>query len=402
MSGGPLGASARISGQRQGPSSGPGSGPRSGQTSGQTSGTAAAPAAAPESRTLAVAAAAGSRLLLAAALLAGCSPAPSPYASLAAGFSGTAARDTRELNGLSVNSVRVRAMSAAGQRADGRTFRFAPLADGRIAAVSDDGLVVLSPAEVSGATLTARLEDGSAAKYRIDSMDLDAVPGVPLYLLSYFDGSVFSPACGTDSAGYYAPAGAPIPALALSDTWSLQSGRTQPDATAVTFSCVSAALGTCVIWGYKRWTRQTECLSPNDRSICNDQDLSYAHQACTRLVRADYCGTGFPHTVGGTSLAVYDPFSLRSRPEAAGLSLEAEWRSDGAHCVRFTRFTKADAAQDPMYATDSDYIADVCPVRLAQNDASCADPATSHFFTQYGFSDPLPQRSILRSEAAPP
>lgn len=348
--------------------------------------------------TASAAALVGSRLILAAALLGGCSPPASPYASLAAGFSGSAARDTRELNGLLVNGLGVRAMSAAGLRADGSAFRFAPLADGRIGAVSDDGLAVLSAEQVSGATLAATLEDGSAAKYRIDSMDATAIPGVVLYVLSYWDGSTWSPACGTDPTGYYAPAGVPIPALALSGTWGLGTGNSQVDPPRFTFSCVSAALGTCVIWGYKRWARQTECLSPNDRSVCNDQDLSYAHQACTRLVRADYCGNGVPHTVGGTSLVAYDPFNLRTRTEADGLSLEAEWSSDGAHCIHFTRFTKADPAQSPMFATDADYVAYWCPVRLARNDPSCADPATSHFFTQYGFSDPLPLRSILRSE----
>lgn len=340
-------------------------------------------------------------VILAAALLGGCSPPPSPYANLASGFSGLEARDTRELNGLSVNALRVRAMSATGRRTDGRELRFTPLADGRLGAVASDGTGVLTAAQLSGATVTATLEDGTSASYRIDAMDTAAIPGVPLYVLSYFDGSTFLPACGTDPTGSYAPVGAPIPALALGDTWSLGTGSSQADPSRFTFTCVNAALGTCVIWGYKRWARQTECLSPDDRSVCNEQDLSYAHQACTRLVRADYCGHGVPHTVGGTPLLVYDAFNLRTRGEAAGLTLEAEWRSDGAHCLRSTRFRKADPAESPMFATDADYVAAACPGRLAQYDTSCADPAASHFFTQNGFSDPLPQRLILRSEIYP-
>ncbi len=250
--------------------------------------------------------------------------------------------------------------------------------------------------------VTATLEDATTAQYRLDSVDTGAIPGISLYVLSFWDGSAWTPACGTDATGAYAAAGAPIPAVALKDIWSLGTGSSQADPNRFTFSCVNAALGSCLIWGYRRWARQTECLSPSDRSVCNEQDLSYAHQACTRLARADYCGDGRPHTKSGTRVEAYDSFGLRPRAGTPGFGLEAEWRSDGGHCIHFTRFTKADPAQTPQYATDADYIAAICPGRLAGADPSCADPAASHFFTQNGFSDPLPLRSILRSETLMP
>ena len=53
--------------------------------------------------------------------------------------------------------------------------------------------------------------------------------------------------------------------------------------------------------------------------------------ACVRMVRADYCGTGAPHTVDGVPIEVdwdaWDPAMLTD-PD-----FEAVWTPRGAHCV---------------------------------------------------------------------
>lgn len=305
--------------------------------------------------------------------------------------------DSRDLNGIFVNGRRVRWMTATAVRAVGTMFLFAEFPDGRLLATGYDGIPLTSE-ELRGAKLDSTLDDNATIPFRVDSVDMDAVPGIALYFLSFFDGRNWNLACGTDPTGTYAPPGQPIPAVALSAVYNLTSGNAFLDSSRFTFSCVNAALGACLLWGYRSWARQTECLSSGDPADCTEQDLFYAHHACSRLARADYCGNGMSHTVSGTAVAAYDAFGLRQRPEVSGFGLEADWRADGAHCVRFTRFRKADPMQNPEFATDVDYLAYQCPIRLAENDPSCVDPATSHFYTQNGYADPLPARSILRSE----
>jgi len=46
--------------------------------------------------------------------------------------------------------------------------------------------------------------------------------------------------------------------------------------------------------GYKPW------------KVVNGQSLWAYHQACTRMMRADYCGDGRPHTREGTPIYIDD------------------------------------------------------------------------------------------------
>ena len=336
------------------------------------------------------------RLLL-AAFIGACSPAPSPYAGLADRLPGVA-KDTREFNGLFASSQRVHAMDTLAVGPSGLPVRFARLRDGRIGALVNDGNTIIDADQLAGVTVYAALESGAPAKFRIDVGDTTAVPGVDLYVLSVFDGNTWSPACGTDPTGTYAPPGVPIPAIAVSETWDFKNGNSQFEPMRFTFSCINAAVGSCLIWGYKRWGRQVECLNPDDASTCNYRELLYVHQACMRMIRADYCGIGTSLTRGGASLDVYDAFGLRPRTGIADFSLEAEWQGDGAHCIHLTRFKKADPQQSPMDATDLDFITGNCAGRLAKDNPVCADPAASHFFTANGFSDSIFERPLLRTE----
>ena len=326
-------------------------------------------------------------LVLSLSMYAGCSPSDYSDFEFADTQQGSLVDNGVELNGLKQN----------GLKQNGIGLHVASITDGNITTAADADLsITFSSSQLTQTLIDADLENGDTTKFRIDSVSYSATLGTSLYFLSNWDPTTgtWVSACGTDPTGTYAPVGTLIPAVAFADSWNLVNGTNVSDPNKFTFSCVNAAIGKCVVWGYKRWTNKQECNGGN----CKAQDLAFFHQACTRLVRADYCGNGLYHTRNGTGIDVFDNLSIQTRDGVAGNSLEADWRYDGAHCLRHTRWTRADES-DTSFATDLDYVSATCPSRLASNDPSCADPNASHFFKANGFDDSLADRVVLRNES---
>jgi hypothetical protein len=93
-------------------------------------------------------------------------------------------------------------------------------------------------------------------------------------------------------------------------------------------TCASGAVGKCVRFGYKPWRE------------FNEQSLWNYHQACVRMITADYGGDGISHTRDGTLIHFSDRLGVqRPQPDSGGrdLKFEAAWGPDGAVCVRRTR-----------------------------------------------------------------
>jgi hypothetical protein len=135
-------------------------------------------------------------------------------------------------------------------------------------------------------------------------------------------------------------------AIALRGTWD-RSGTYQGHENRITFSCLSGALAKCVRLGYKPW------------QTIQGQSLKEYHQACVRMIRADYCGDGTTHTRDGTRIDVYDRLGIQQRNEIPGMSFEAAWGMDGAQSIHHTR-----------YPEDLAYVQRVCPQRLALRSTS--------------------------------
>jgi hypothetical protein len=96
----------------------------------------------------------------------------------------------------------------------------------------------------------------------------------------------------------------------------------------VSFSCMNGALAKCAAWGYAPW------------SVGAD-----VHQACTRLVRADYCGTGISYTKNGTLIDVYDARGIGTPiTDDSSAVFEAGWGANGAVCVNRPRFDARSSA----------------------------------------------------------
>jgi hypothetical protein len=91
--------------------------------------------------------------------------------------------------------------------------------------------------------------------------------------------------------------------------------------------CSSGAIGKCVRWGYRPW--QAQPGEPAMRPL---------HEACIRMVRADYGGNGATATRDGTRIAFCDRSGVHRCPERA--RLEAAWSPSGATCVATPRIAE--------------------------------------------------------------
>jgi hypothetical protein len=99
--------------------------------------------------------------------------------------------------------------------------------------------------------------------------------------------------------------------------------------------------------------------------------LATRHQACTRLLRADYCGDGTSHTVDSMQVNMYDAMGLRTDSEEWGF--EAEWDARGAICADTSRLPNTTPA---------------CAARL--NEKGCGDVSNFDKGTLLFSEIPLP------------
>ena len=120
-------------------------------------------------------------------------------------------------------------------------------------------------------------------------------------------------------------------AILLADVWNPETGdRLDPVSDTLTFACRGAALAKCVEFGYRPW------------ASASGVSLRDHHQACTRMVRADYCGDGVTHTTNGTPIHVLDELGVQTVEIGLNYVVEAEWGPDGATCLNGSNTRHAD------------------------------------------------------------
>lgn len=172
-------------------------------------------------------------------------------------------------------------------------------------------------------------------------------------------------ACGTSGFGFcrngVCTPPPPTPATAMGGYWDFHhgDGRVQNQIfgnkvvesssplykTQITFACVDGAIGKCVEkMHYKPWApAASECagLWFNGTLHCMQPSQELLHEACVRMVRADYCGDNNGHTVKGMDLDVWDQSRINVETAYTTSQLaggvpwghEAKWTPNGAYCV---------------------------------------------------------------------
>ena len=181
-----------------------------------------------------------------------------------------------------------------------------------------------------GTRFPAVLEDGTTIPVTLDAVErsnAQADRDVWRVHVSYDTQIGPQPLCGLDADG--APVAA-IPLAGRPDTnlGTPGGGGWVHDASTVTFACEGHVLAKCVELGYKPW-RQGKVCQP--KGGCQTVSLAAHHEACTRMLRADFCGDGASHTVDGVTIGMSDAFGIRV--DATAWPFEAEWTAAGARCA---------------------------------------------------------------------
>lgn len=176
-----------------------------------------------------------------------------------------------------------------------------------------DGQLVASgiagTAALRGVPIGATTADGRA--FSIEIVTTAVVDGVQHVELQA-DGR---PVCGHGEQGVF-----------VAGRWEAD-GAHVADPELVTFSCMDGVIAKCVSWGYAPWLVDAP-----------------THAACTRLARADYCGTGVPWTLDGTAIQIYDQVGVRPDPVTSRMPFEAAWTAAGAACIARPRYAIHDDA----------------------------------------------------------
>ncbi len=227
-----------------------------------------------------------------------------------------------QLNGWQMNGLQLNGLQLNGLQLNGSLFTATKLVNGQTVAVQ--GL------DFIGAQFALSGANGSAT-LRIDNIYKDpANPNGDVYFHQF---SVLNAGSGTWSSLCRDSGGQPAPAIVLRNAWNMTTGARIDSPDAVTLACRGAALAKCVEFGYRPWATATSCVG----GPCTQISLKDHHQACTRMVRADYCGTGTPHTFEGTPIDIFDRLSPIIQAEGtrnlSNWSVEAEWGPNGALCV---------------------------------------------------------------------
>lgn len=145
------------------------------------------------------------------------------------------------------------------------------------------------------------------------------------------------PICGLDEDNQA------IRVIPLAGYWDEEEGATGGDhinsPDFFTFACEGYVLAECAEMGYKPWRYQFDWNGRRWSVV----SLADHHQACTRMLRADYCGDGSSYTEDHTLINQWDklpnPIANRKFPGYRGSDwkFEAEWTTEGATCLKTMR-----------------------------------------------------------------
>ncbi|HEU4407945.1 MAG TPA: ADYC domain-containing protein [Polyangiaceae bacterium] len=225
------------------------------------------------------------------------------------------------LNGANLNGANLNGANLNGANLNGANLNGANLNGSELVGTTSTG-TSLSGAGMVGVQFQGQLSTGDTLNLRVDAAR--TADNIWFYKVSYATTTGNKPLCGLDGGG------AAIEAIALAGRWDYRQGVAGGgswinDSSSITFACRGAVLAKCVELGYKPWAQS------------GSTSLRNHHQACTRMLRADYCGDGTPWTVSGTTINVYDNLGIQADTES--WAAEAEWTAAGARSVRTTTST---------------------------------------------------------------
>jgi hypothetical protein len=199
---------------------------------------------------------------------------------------------------------------------------------------------VLRGRELAGATLSLDLP-GAEGPQRVRIGEVVSDPMDPAGEVLLYRMTVLNPDTGAEEELCDADPQGEHWTFPLQGTWDAQGRRLSRQH--FTLTCSSGAQGKCLRFGYKPW-----------KTAANGARLEDYHQACIRMVTANYCGD-HGTTRDGMLIDLYDSLGIQQRSEPADgddLRFEAAWGTQGALCVAHTRVPANITVQQ---------LAEVCP-----------------------------------------
>jgi hypothetical protein len=239
------------------------------------------------------------------------------------------------MNGIHMNGIHMNGV-AIGSTIESVSFRDVSLGEEKLERTWLSGTVfngmsgqtTYSGELFIGAQFSAVTDTGVPLDLRIDSIEQEAAPNDDVW--NYWVSFRVSPSASSDE-GSWLPvcsdaAGVAVPAIPVDGRWDYRTGVPGAggkiaDPDSFTFACKGlGAIAKCVSpIGYKPW------------KIVKGVSLDRQHQACVRLIRADFCGTGTPYTRDGSAVDLYDGVGIQKDTQLLWL-IEAEWDENGARC----------------------------------------------------------------------
>jgi hypothetical protein len=223
------------------------------------------------------------------------------------------------INGISFNGTSLNGTSLNGTSLNGTSLNGTSLNGTSLTGTLPDNTTVTGDA-LAGLVLGSLLADGTPLSVRIDKV-IPVDGDTTQYHVSYLSGGQWYPICGLETDG------TPAPAVPVNGTFDGIGKRRVMDGVRFTWSCSRATVGKCVAMGYK----PSRSKDVGGQAVALDPYLD----ACVRMVRADYCGTGESWTVNGRTIDLYDGIGVQN--PSSTWTFESEWTSDGARCVNQQR-----------------------------------------------------------------
>jgi len=247
------------------------------------------------------------------------------------------------MNGLVMNGLVMNGLVMNGVLVDGVLLSGAAL--GGISIVNSSVSItmpgtgkVLAGTQLKGLIAYVSMQDQATQKivkyiFKIDNVILDTAnknnKDVWLYQISYqIEGSQSWQSICKDYSGNPAPA---IPVRGF--YWNELTGARVDDPNGGTLACYEGAVGKCISVGYRPWASAQQCTGSGKSKKCTAISLKDHHQACTRMMRADYCGDGKSYTVNGTVLDIFDYLQPPVVLQEEKWQMEARWTPTGASCL---------------------------------------------------------------------
>lgn len=132
--------------------------------------------------------------------------------------------------------------------------------------------------------------------------------------------------------------------------WLVDGSRVD-DSDSIALACTHDAIGGCIEWGYVPWESQ------------GGTPLKNHHQACTRMKRADFCGSGDPVTTTNqsyylhTPIELWDSLSIHAVGAQNENTMEAFWDPSGATCFNPSQYRST----QPNYVAHMQAQTSSCP-----------------------------------------